>query len=99
VGELLPVAGNEVQPRLDRSQHVDVGGGGAVEQHHRADVHVRARVFDGEERGVEAAEAVGVRHGRAFSQPSRFTVSHHSAALRDQGHATTLVASNVRSTA
>ena len=65
-GELLAEARDEVEPRADVVREVVVGGRGAVEDHHRADVHVRHRAFLGDERRVDGGQAISVllRHVR-----------------------------------
>jgi hypothetical protein len=68
-GELLAVAGDEVQARVDLRHEVLVVGGVALEEHAGADVHVGARVLEREEGGVEAGEPIGVGH-RADCPPS-----------------------------
>ena len=60
--QLLPVAGHQREPALDLGDEVLVIRRLAFEQQHRADVHVRAAVLQGEERGVKPAEAIQVGH-------------------------------------
>ena len=60
--ELLAVARDEVQARLELRHEVVVLRRLALEEHAGADVHVGARVLEGEEGGVEAGEAIWVGH-------------------------------------
>ncbi len=61
-GELLAVAGDQMQARVELCDEVVVLGRLALEEHAGAHVHVRARVLEREEGGVEAGEAVWVGH-------------------------------------
>jgi len=61
--QLLAVARHEREPVLDLGDEVRVRGRLALQQEHRADVHVGPAVLEREERGVEPAEAVAVAHG------------------------------------
>jgi hypothetical protein len=62
--ELLPVARHEVQARLDFLEELWVARWLALEDQHGADMHVRAAALQRQERRVEAAQAVRVRHRR-----------------------------------
>jgi hypothetical protein len=56
--ELLPVAGDEVQPRLDvREERVEVRGF-ALEQREAADVHVRIRLLLRQEARIDGREPI-----------------------------------------
>ena len=61
-GQALAVAGDEVQPALDRGDRVVVGGRVALEHEDRGDVHVRAARLEVQEARIEAREAVAVAH-------------------------------------
>ena len=62
--ELLAVARDEVQPPADLVDEVDVAGRRPVEDHHRADVHVRRRPLLREEGRVHRGQpiTVSLRH-------------------------------------
>ena len=70
-GELLAEARDEVEPRADVVREVVVGGRRSLEDHHRADVHVRDRPFLGHERRVDGGQAISVllRHGTQPTAP------------------------------
>ena len=61
-GQLLAVARHEREAALELRDEVLVGRCRALEEQDRSDVHVRASLLEREERGVEAAQPVGVRH-------------------------------------
>ena len=68
--ELLPVARHEVHARVELLDELVVAGRLALEQQARADVHVGAGVLEREEGGVEAGEAIGVRHRPIVAYPT-----------------------------
>ena len=73
--KLLAEAGHEVEPGCDVVANLLVVGGRSLEEGRRGNVHVGRTVLEMEERAIEAAEPIAVRHGSIFSkkpQPSRW---------------------------
>ena len=69
-GQLLPEARHEVQARLDVLDELVVARRRALEDEHRADVHVRAVALLVEKAGVGRAQPVQVRDSHVTSPPS-----------------------------
>ncbi len=61
-GQSLPVAGNEMQARLDRLDQLVVGRWRALEHRAPGDMHVGRLALEVQERAVESAQAIGVGH-------------------------------------
>jgi hypothetical protein len=57
VGQLLAVAGDQVEAPFEVLEELEVGRRLALEQHDGGDVHVRGVVLQVEEGGVEPTEA------------------------------------------